>query len=734
MKTKQYYINETINEILEKLETNNKVLCNRYTGFGKTYNVIPNIITALNSKFIIVVPNLILYDQYNKFYKDSLNVNVITYQTLSRKTMTELKEYNDVKYIICEEAHRLGSNSWLKGIERLEKITNAKVIGFTATPLRGDGNNVLHTYFNNVEIKPITLLDAINFGIAPKVNYIVAYAEQSDEQLNSKLSEIDRYKISKLLNVENIIKKHIPQEKLENNLKILVFVPQLKYINEAKQKCYDWFSKIYSNKNINLYQLSSKECVSENRYQLKMFTENNNINDIDILVSVNKLTEGLHLPEVSIEIMLRKTKSPVTYFQQLGRVINNDVPIVFDLINNSKHLYTMKHQSLNSYSNLTFKDKVVFNDFVNLIDETTEIENILNKYRLMHSEDIIKILNDNKDYIINNPNSLTIRQLAKELGLADRTFRTYINFYNWEIKNLPTIGHFKYIDILNANAELIKNSSNTYTIYELSKLLGVSYGSLSSYASRNNIKFNKNKTKSTNVNDIILKHKLEIEENKENLTRKEWSKRLNVEYKTFNNCLRKMNLNTTSLKTVDNQSKAISIDAYYEIIKNNRNNLETGKLNLLELAKQNKLNETKLSVIAKIEGIKLPKQRKTNIDDYINIIKANYNFINDNINKLDRITLLKALGLNDIKTESNIHSFFRVCNYFGIKNTDNGKMKINTLSNKLLLTYKDYIVENKNKLTRNQIINYILEHENMPYNKRTSIYSALKRLEKDNLI
>ena len=59
-----YYIDEynlnqirynTVNDIIKLLRTHDKVMCNRYTGFGKSYYVVPELVKRLDSKILILV-------------------------------------------------------------------------------------------------------------------------------------------------------------------------------------------------------------------------------------------------------------------------------------------------------------------------------------------------------------------------------------------------------------------------------------------------------------------------------------------------------------------------------------------------------------------------------------------------------------------------------------------------------------------------------------------------------
>lgn len=429
---------QDIYDITQLLKTHNRVVSVKYTGFGKSYFIIPNLIKQFNSEVLIIVPNNSLEQQYKIRYKND-NVYVITYQIIKNYSNNVItKKFKDVKYIICDECHHLGNNKWRKQVERLQDLLCAKIVGLTATPDRGDGISVVDDFFYGVQTTPLELIDGIAKGFVPKIKYVVAYANL-DEDTNRKLKEVDRYKIKNLINVPKILKKHIDKQRLSKNLKILVYVSRLKYIDEAVKQCYDWFSDMYPKRKINMYSISSLDTPKQNAQILQNFEYNDDKSSIDIMVSVNKIVEGLHLPTVSIEIMLRKTKSPVVYQQQIGRVINADRPIVFDLINNSTQLYQLQknyaNDGLNLYDSYD-RDKTMFDNCVELVSETKDIQDILNMYIPKYRKEYYtRVILENREYIESMSRKLSYKQLAKEFDLAPKYFTKVlrdldINFEN----------------------------------------------------------------------------------------------------------------------------------------------------------------------------------------------------------------------------------------------------------------------------------------------------------------
>ena len=141
---------QTVKDILELLKENDRVACVRYTGYGKSYYIVKNLIKEWNKPTLIIVPNDVLRKQYAEQYDNNKMVKIITYQIIKNKTAQNIvKKYGDIENIICDECHHLGDNKWRKQIERLNNIIKAKIVGLTATPLRGDSRNVVYDFFKD---------------------------------------------------------------------------------------------------------------------------------------------------------------------------------------------------------------------------------------------------------------------------------------------------------------------------------------------------------------------------------------------------------------------------------------------------------------------------------------------------------------------------------------------------------------------------------------------------------
>lgn len=418
--TLEEHRSRTVGEILNLWNTHDRVACVRYTGYGKTYYVLRKLLEILNNKtFLILIPNENLVNKYKKMFCDLNNVTLNTYQYIALQDTNDLCNlYPNLDYIICDECHHLSKNKWGKQLNNFIEANNSiKLLGLTATPIRRDSINVVDEFFNGIETSELDLLEGIKRKYTNKIKYVRAICRISDNY-SSRLNDIDRYKLSRLVNVPDILKKHIPKEYIENNYKILLFISRCDYIQEASKSCKEWFKEAFPNKNINIYYMGYTETKQFNANQRHTFEDNDSSNDIDILISVNKLSEGDHIPKVHTVMMLRKTSSFIVFNQQMGRAINGKEPLILDLVNNSDKLYTNTQEyNVEIDSNgSTSREKVMFDDYCTLIDETKEIKDILKRYYSKRE----KISSEMEQQIINETN-LTIDQIATKYGIARAT-------------------------------------------------------------------------------------------------------------------------------------------------------------------------------------------------------------------------------------------------------------------------------------------------------------------------
>lgn len=223
-------------------------------------------------------------------------------------------------YIIVNEAHRVGSASYKK---IMSHFAPKFYLGMTATPTRTDGFDVF-ALFNHVIAFQITLQDALaNDMLAPFHYFGIADLEIDDESIN------DASLFSRLTSDERV--RHIVQ-KIEE------------YTVRKDRRC----GLIFCNRNDEAAKLSNK--LNDVGYRTLAISGANSdaerdaaiarleSGELQYLLSVDILNEGVDIPSLNQIIMLRRTESAIVFVQQLGRGLrkakDKDYTLVLDFIGN----------------------------------------------------------------------------------------------------------------------------------------------------------------------------------------------------------------------------------------------------------------------------------------------------------------------------------------------------------------------------------------------------------------
>ncbi len=399
------------NKLLLALEKYQMVSINHATGTGKSFIIAKYLYKNRHKKILYLSSNYPILDQFIEEHLQELNISkeaftnldTMIYKTLLTKDMKELAQKYDI--IILDEYHRCGANKSGSQVEKLlnylrKKHPNVKVIGTTATEIRYLDNmrNMNKILFNGVCASKLTLVDAILQGILPIPVYIIsltnflAEIEKIEEKIKKYAfyeEELDYYlplleKVKR--NIENIIKENTNIENqfnietsLKDSKKIIVFSSTISAIPKDQK----FINNLLKNRTINEYIVHSNFSMSKNKETIRRFRRNYNMNKnlCNILYNINILTEGVHVNDVDTLIMLRKTKSPIMYFQELGRLLSygkrKDKVTVLDLVNNIKNnsfIYEVYIELINKAHELLEKDPTNKKRYLDIIERLRIID------------------------------------------------------------------------------------------------------------------------------------------------------------------------------------------------------------------------------------------------------------------------------------------------------------------------------------------------------------------------
>lgn len=437
------------------LNNSNKVAFIQATGTGKSYIIVKYLSDYIDKKSIVLAPQKYILEQTKeKCLWASENTIYMTYA----KLMYYINEKNiDLKFdlIVLDEFHRCGAKKWGEGVEKLlNNNEKGLIIGTSATPIRYSDNerDMSDELFKNNIAVNLSLSEAIVKNIVPMPTYVTSvYNIDEDAELlitkinNSNISEEDKYEINRELyvykknwekayGIPNILNKYI--KSYEN--KFIVFCEDKQHLYEMEWLVDKWFRKAKLGNKIRRYRVVSDDNDSDK--ELNEFKKGNDKYTIYLLFCINMLNEGIHIDEVSGVILLRTTKSPRIFYQQIGRAIksgNTEKPIIFDFVNNFNNICGNDFLKELEVSKAKEKDKRIKlglsdnSPVFNIIDESKDtiefFKNIETKIKDIWSYRFQQL----EAYYNENGNCLTTKENDRDL--SDWCGRQRTKYFNGEL-------------------------------------------------------------------------------------------------------------------------------------------------------------------------------------------------------------------------------------------------------------------------------------------------------------
>ena len=325
------------------------------TGTGKSY-----IIAALAADYkrvLVVAPNDYVLAQVQKNVGEE--AEYVTYAKLMFEARYGQIETNRYDLIVLDEYHRAGAELWSEGVKAIIAANpDALLFGTTATDIRYlDGQrNMSEELFDGHVVSNLSVGEAWARKILLSPVYVCAaegmdatYHTYKKKIESTDMTDEERKSLKKSLasiredwenigGVPSILQKHLPQDVK----RIIIFCPDIYSTNRYRKLVQEWLGKAGIQIH-RTYIIESKRNPSENMKEMEHFQEDG-FDGVKVMISVNMLNEGIHVPRVDAVIMLRNTVSGNIYLQQLGRCMHTGVtnhrPVVFDLVNNITSAFT----------------------------------------------------------------------------------------------------------------------------------------------------------------------------------------------------------------------------------------------------------------------------------------------------------------------------------------------------------------------------------------------------------
>lgn len=336
---------ENLNNL--RADKKNKALIISATGTGKTYLSAFDAKTFNPKKLLFVVHRLtIAKDSLNTFRnvfgkdktmglysgnKKDLECDFVfsTIQTISKSNHLENFSKDHFDYIIIDETHRSGADSYLRLIKYFEPKF---LLGMTATPERTDGSDIFQLFDHNIAYE-IRLSRAMEEEMLSTFHYYGVTDLSIDNIEVDKKSDF-RYLVSNE-RVDRIIDK-VKFYGSDNGItRGLIFCSR-------KKECIQ-LSDLFNSRGFKTISLTGDNSEEERARAIEKL-ETDNLNEkLDYIFTVDIFNEGIDIPKINQIIMLRPTDSAIIFIQQLGRglrkVDGKSYLTVIDFIGNYDNNY-----------------------------------------------------------------------------------------------------------------------------------------------------------------------------------------------------------------------------------------------------------------------------------------------------------------------------------------------------------------------------------------------------------
>ena len=336
---------ENINHL--RAEGKGKALLVSATGTGKTFLSAFDVQQFKPKKFLFIVHRRTIAEEAMKTFQGllsddikmgiysgaqrELNADYIfcTVQTISKQEHLDKFKRNHFDYIVIDETHRAGAESYKRIIEH---FTPKFMLGMTATPERTDGADIFKLFDYNIAYE-IRLHRALSENMLCPFHYygvtdLTIDGEEVDDQTDfNKLFAIER--------ADRIIENAELYGCDDGEVRGLVFCSR----NEIALE----LSKQFNEKGYNTIALTGDNSEDERRSAIESLESEEKKDKLDYIFTVDIFNEGIDIPRVNQIIMLRPTQSAIIFVQQLGRGLRKngakDYLTVIDFIGNYNNNY-----------------------------------------------------------------------------------------------------------------------------------------------------------------------------------------------------------------------------------------------------------------------------------------------------------------------------------------------------------------------------------------------------------
>ncbi|MCL5127563.1 DUF3427 domain-containing protein [Algibacter sp. L4_22] len=326
---------------------NNKALIISATGTGKTYLAAFDAKVFNPKKLLFVVHRRNIAEKAMKTFKTifgkskkmglysgnqrELDKDFVfsTIQTISKSYHLEQFDQDFFDYIIIDESHRSGADSYIRLIEY---FTPSFLLGMTATPDRTDDKDIYSLFDHNIAYE-------IRLNKAMEENMLIPFHYYGVTDLSVNNEILENESDFRLLTAEERVNKIISKIDFygsDNGITRGLIFCSKKF--EAKE-----LSEKFNKRGYKTVALTSDSSEYERTDAIKLLESDDLLIKLDYIFTVDIFNEGIDIPKINQIIMIRPTQSAIIFIQQLGRGLrktdNKYYLTIIDFIGNYKNNY-----------------------------------------------------------------------------------------------------------------------------------------------------------------------------------------------------------------------------------------------------------------------------------------------------------------------------------------------------------------------------------------------------------
>lgn len=282
-----------------------------------------NIAEAALRSFKYLIPNVSMGIFSGNTKETDSDYIFSTVQTIHKKEYREMFERDAFDYIIIDEVHRAGAQSYQDIVDYFKPKF---LLGMSATPERSDDFDIYEMFDHNIAYE-IRLVQAMEYNLLCPFHYYGITDMTIDGIEIDDKSEFNI--LTSELRVDYIIEKINEYGYSGDRVHGLIFCSR-------KDEC-EKLSQLFNMRGYKTIALTG-DSSEEMRQKAIDSLESNDEDSLDYIFTVDIFNEGIDIPKVNQVVMLRPTESAIVFVQQLGRGLrkndSKEYVVIIDFIGN----------------------------------------------------------------------------------------------------------------------------------------------------------------------------------------------------------------------------------------------------------------------------------------------------------------------------------------------------------------------------------------------------------------